>query len=244
MNISDYIILLTACVNPNGMTLTKINDSTIRLNQYLEAIHFYLNNTNCKIVVVENSDYDFTPHFTKEIEEDRIECLHFDGNSFDKSLGKGYGEACIIEYALNNSYFIKQTKSIWKITGRVKIDNISFALKVCNNKSNTIYTFYSRKYPRVFKAVCAGAPVRFWQKLVTRKDQLDDSKGEYFEHLLYDCAMESIKAGIYDISMFKCRLLYNGYSGTSGKLYKTDTIWEWLQKYLYFTIIFKNKYCR
>lgn len=242
MDTTDFIILLTACVNPNGMTLTKISDTSIRLNQYLDAIHFYLSHTNCKIVVVENCNYDFSPHFTKEIAENRIECFHFDGNSFDKKLGKGFGEACIIEYAIAHSNFIKHTKSIWKITGRVKIDNISFALKVCNKKPKTIYTFYSRRYPGVFKAVCCGAPVGFWKEFVSRKEQLDDSKKKYFEHLLYDIAMEYLKAGTYDISMFKCSLLYNGYSGTSGKLYQTDTIWQWLKKYLYFTFIFKNKY--
>lgn len=242
MNQSDCTILLTACVNTNGMIFTQINDSSTRLEQYLNAINFYLKNTNCNIVVVENSNFDFTPYFAKEVEEKRIECLCFEGNSYDKSLGKGFGEACIIDYALANSIFIKKTKSIMKITGRVKVDNISKVIKLC--KPNTIYTSYSRKYPGVFKSLCVCAPILFWKKFVSQKDQLNDSKNFYFEHLLYKLAIEASKSSIHDVSLFNCPVQYNGYSGTSGRKYETDSFFEWLKKYLYFTLRFKPTYCK
>ena len=244
MNKSDCTILLTACVNPNGMIHTQINDSSIRLEQYLNAIDFYLNNSKSKVVVVENSNFDFAPYFSKEIEEKKIECLYFDGNNYDKSLGKGYGEACIIEFALSNSSFIRNSKAIIKITGRFKIDNIRTVLKLCNNKADTIYTMYSRKVPYVFKSVLVIAPIGFWKLFVSQKEQLNDSKMMYFEHLLYKLSMTTSKSKTYNISMFKCPVKYNGYSGTSGNRYKNDTFFEWLKKYLYFSIIFKNRYCK
>lgn len=243
MDHSDFVILLTACVNPNGMVLTQLKDSSTRLEQYLSSIHFFLKKVNCKIVVVENSNFDFSPYFTKEIEEKKIECLHFDGNTYDKFIGKGYGEACIIEYALSNSYFIKNTTAIIKITGRFKIDNIRTVVKLCNNKSNTIYTMYSRKVPYVFKSVLVIAPVGFWKLFVSQKEQINDSKKIYFEHLLYRLSIISSKSGTYRISMFKCPVKYNGFSGTSGDKYKNDSFFEWLFKYLYFSIIFKYRYC-
>ena len=66
----------------------------------------------------------------------------------------------------------------------------------------------------------------------------------YFEHLLYRISMTTSKSKTYNISMFKCPVKYNGYSGTSGNRYKNDTFFEWLKKYLYFSIVFKNRYCK
>lgn len=94
------VILLTACVNPNGMAFTKLNDQKLRLNQYKSSIKFYLENTDKQIIVVENTGYDFSNDFISYVYKQRLECLTFDGNNYNKSLGKGYGESLIIDYAL------------------------------------------------------------------------------------------------------------------------------------------------
>ena len=39
---------------------------------------------------VENTDYDISSYFTKEIGQGRLECLSFNGNDYDKSFGKGH----------------------------------------------------------------------------------------------------------------------------------------------------------
>lgn len=54
-----------------------------------------------------------------------FEWISFQGNS-EKIVehGKGYGEGEIIAYALSHSESVKNAKSIAKVTGRLKIDNI------------------------------------------------------------------------------------------------------------------------
>ena len=51
-----YVILLTSCVNPNGMPFTALSDINVRKQQYLEALSFYVYNTSLPIVYVDNSN--------------------------------------------------------------------------------------------------------------------------------------------------------------------------------------------
>ena len=74
----EYILLLTACINPDGMPFTCLADVGVRKKQYIEALNFYLKNTTRKIVFVENSGTDISSSF-KDFQH-RIEFLCFDGN--------------------------------------------------------------------------------------------------------------------------------------------------------------------
>lgn len=52
--------------------------------------------------------------------------LHLKGNEeFDRKKGKGYGEALILEYALEHSLFVHQCDFLVKITGRLKLLNVN-----------------------------------------------------------------------------------------------------------------------
>ena len=41
----NQILFLTACVNPKGMAYTKLSNPEIRLQQYKDALDWYLENT-------------------------------------------------------------------------------------------------------------------------------------------------------------------------------------------------------
>ena len=53
-NDNNIVILLTATIKPNTNAILTIKDSKLRLNQYLEALNFYIENTKFRIVFVEN----------------------------------------------------------------------------------------------------------------------------------------------------------------------------------------------
>ena len=40
----EYILLLTACINPDGMPFTCLADVGVRKKQYIEALNFYVKN--------------------------------------------------------------------------------------------------------------------------------------------------------------------------------------------------------
>ena len=101
------ILFLTACVNPNGMAYTKLNNPEVRLQQYKDALDWYLDHTDMKILLVENSGTDISSSYQKQIGEGRLEFLCFDGNNYDRFRGKGYGEAAIIAYGIAHSRLLK-----------------------------------------------------------------------------------------------------------------------------------------
>ena len=100
MNKDKFVILLTGCINPNGMKYTALQDPKEREKQYIEAIGFYLRKTSLPIVFCENTNYiPFANYFSEHKKSGRFEYLTFDGNSYDKNKGKGFGEALIVDYA-------------------------------------------------------------------------------------------------------------------------------------------------
>ena len=104
---NKYVIVLTACINPGKMIHTSLTDVDIRRRQYEDALEFYLLQTDYPIVFVENSGTDISGDFRKFVDCGRLEFVTFQGNEeFDRKKGKGYGEALILEYALEHSLFV------------------------------------------------------------------------------------------------------------------------------------------
>lgn len=182
------VILLTGCINPDGMTYTFLDDKEKRKEQYVNAIRFYLSNTHYPIVFVENSGTDISHLFTDYIRSGRMECLTFQGNE-DKERGKGYGECNIIEYALNNSLIIRSSKKqrIAKITGRLIIRNVSTVMRwhtLLTPYRTTICSMNSDLSFPDSRFIIASK--EFYCEFLKLKECVDDSKGNYFEHALCD----------------------------------------------------------
>lgn len=214
------VILLTACVNPNGMSFTVLNDQNERLKQYLCSLKWYIDNTPYKIVFVENTNFDVSEYFISEVQTGRLECLTFDGNNFDRKLGKGYGEAMIIEYALKNSLILKTANVVVKITGRVIVKNAYNLIKHFNN-TDTVYTDFSRFKSNRDKlsSVFVIAPKYFWSIFLCNMNLINDSRNQYFEHVLkftVDYWIE--KRNRYSIIYLP--IYYSGISGSTGITYE------------------------
>lgn len=128
------VILLTASVNVRNVINTKLQDSEIRKAHYIEAILYYLNNTQFNIVFCENTNTNFYDEIDIKDKNKRLEYLYFNGNSQSIFKGKAYGEMMIIKYALENSIFLRNSKYIIKITGRIIVSNINNI--VSNLKTN------------------------------------------------------------------------------------------------------------
>jgi hypothetical protein len=120
---SKLVVLLTGTVNPNGMILTQLQDVEIRKMHYIESVRYWSNVPNIYIVFVENSNTDLSKELKAIVVQNKFEFLTFNGNDYDKNLGKGYGELKCLEYAVLHSKFIKEADFIFKVTGRYKVLN-------------------------------------------------------------------------------------------------------------------------
>ena len=225
-----HIILLTSCVNPNGMPFTALSDIDVRKQQYLDALWFYINNTSLPIVYVDNSNFDIEQFkiFHANVYK-RLELLSFEGNS-DKVHGKGYGELEIIDYAIRHSEIINKNKdvSLIKITGRLKITNINGIIKQIRYRilpySNSIICSMNSDFSMADSRLII-APISFYEKLVERKADIFDFKGIYLEHIL-SILIKSHYTNLYHPFLIEPQ--FEGVSGSTSTVYnaKEHTIIE------------------
>lgn len=225
------ILLLTGCINPSGMSFTALNNPQERLEQYIEAIKFYLTKTKYPIVFTENSGTDIRNIFHDAIQSGRMEYLFFHGNQ-NKNRGKGYGECEIIEYALNNSKLISKEKSqsIVKITGRLIVKNINTIIKshrLMFSRRTVCFSINSDlSFPDSRLII---APTDFYISFLNSKENINDSVGYFFEHALRDTLRREKNYPYAPFFIYPC---IEGTSGSTGSIYIGEDIsWSFIIKY-------------
>lgn len=188
--IPKVVILLTGCINPMGMSFTKLQDPVIRKRQYIDAIKFYLTNTENDIVFVENTGVDLSDQFIDQ--KNRLEVITFLGNNYNKLLGKGYGEMLILKHAFEFSQFIKKHTSICKITGRYKILNIKSILRSYSESNCNVMVDLPKQLRYGDSRIFIAEKFFFLDYLFKRIELINDSNGVYFEHILNNAVLKFI----------------------------------------------------
>lgn len=240
----DSVLLLTGCVDPQGMMRTELQNKNARLQQYKEAINWYLKNTDFCVVFAENSGYDISESFINYIAQGRLEILTYKGNDYDKSRGKGYGEALIIQYALQHSVFLNKGKaSIVKITGRLICQNINSVSSHCCD-AGTVYGI-PRLDDRGRKECISQvflAPKQFYTNYFLLKvELLNDSENYWFEHLLYD-SIQDWKINGHRFKEICVPLYLIGISGSNGTQIGRSRFIEFISFYLHYLLHRFNYY--
>ena len=219
----NIVLLLTGTVRPENMILTKLLDPTVRKEQYLDALNFWLTHTDFPIVFVENSGVDLSAHFESGIASGRLEILTFRDGDHSNEFGKGYGEINCMRYAHTHSALLQKADFLFKVTGRLKVINFrSFAkpellknVDVTADLSNTLAYADSRFW--------GYAPAFFARHLAGLQHELNDSRGVYFEHILAKSIIGSVREG-GSFRPFNTRLRVEGVSGTSKKSYHSGFV--------------------
>jgi len=235
------LIFLTGCIDPAGMIYTRLTDLSIRKQQYISSINFYLQNTTVPILFVENSGNDISDLFAKEIKQERLEVITCNNNKQAKYLGKGFGEMLIIEYALANSRFFKKADFIFKITGRYKVLNIKKHIAQVEVKRFDLLTdLHSCSY---VDSRFWGANKLFYQNyLLKYKAQINDFKNFYFEHALFKASREAISAGLY-FSFLRTKPRLSGITGTDEFIINDSWMyWSALNIKYRIQLAFSNKF--
>ncbi len=126
-------ILLTSCVyvSDDSVALKSAQD---RVRLTLESIEKWLEVApKSKIVICDNSNFDFSELLKRHFPSDCIESLSFAGDK--KAVianGKGYGEGEIIEYAIEKSRYILEAGCFTKSTSRLWVKNYNYFLNKWN----------------------------------------------------------------------------------------------------------------
>jgi len=186
-------LLLTSSIDINNCSFTERKSIDDRKNDYIISLFKWLTNTDFDIVFIDNSNYDLT--FLKKLfigYSDRIEFLSFNGNNFDRRLGKSYGELEIIKFCLKNSTKFKNFPFLIKSTGRYYHSKVKNELENLNLfdydfvgyvKNNIIHTG--------FLCVNKIFLLNFIKTKFNNINPLDDSNGYYMEHFFHDLCFTS-----------------------------------------------------
>ena len=153
------IILLTATISPpsNAKNLAVV-DKNLRMQQYLSAFEFYLQQLQKKcfsqIVFVDNSGSDCSSLNRLVVENNlsnQVEIISYSGLDYPFIYGRGFGEFKLVEYAMLNSRIIlsaDEDAAIWKITGRYIVTNLALIIK--GNPIKADFYCHCRNYPMLW----------------------------------------------------------------------------------------------
>lgn len=148
---NNVTIIFTATVNVNYKKLWLYQtDQAERLNTYLKSILRWLNNTNFRIILVDNSGYKFE-ELSDELEKyaERFEIITFNESELDSAkylendTSKGASELFAINYAFNHSKLVNFSNFIIKVTARFYIPDLQNYLKDINLDEYNCLTQYN-----------------------------------------------------------------------------------------------------
>ena len=216
----DIVLLLTGTIFPNSFTTLKLTDPDERKAQYISAIKYYLDNSKSRIVFCENSSTSLKEYFPGQ--KDRLEFITFNSEAGKPDRGKGSKEMEIIDEGMNKSIFIKESKGIIKITGRLKVLNIdrlilSVRKGIIGRESLVQCNIYKK---HKMDSRCFFYTKDFWYILKKHVRQVNNSYS--FERALWDSVGDFGEQDDKNYRQFPLPLKIEGISGGLGISYKTD----------------------
>lgn len=185
---SAPVLLLTATVTPGSTINTARADPQVRLQDYRQALQWWIEHGPCKqIVLCDSSQTPFSAFADHVALAARLgvtfEYLTFQ-QDFSPHLGKGYGEMGIMEYAMQHSRMLADAPFVMKATGRYIVRNAALLVEQANTELPDIICDL-REYLTVADCRCFIAKPSFLTKyLFPRRELCDDSRGSFLEHVL------------------------------------------------------------
>ena len=212
----NIVILMTACVYPKNMIQTIVQDPGVRKRQYLDAINYYLQETDFDIVFCDNSDVVIWDEIIHQDKAHRLEYLTFNGGEKDKDRGKGYGEANIIKYALSHSCLLREARYVIKITGRVKVLNINNIRGLLSKKKiSKVVVSLCSDIGLILSSVCVCATKTWLQWWVDNyMEDIRYGEGATFEDVLFKSFVDDS-----NVQILRFNPIFDGICAGTGKPY-------------------------
>ena len=100
-------LVLLCNVDPKGVIHTKRKNIQDRINDFEKSLPFWFSLDLFKnIIVIENSNFKgdlFKKHIKQSINKKNIELIVYDGQKYNRKLGKGYGWFQQIDKVITNT---------------------------------------------------------------------------------------------------------------------------------------------
>lgn len=223
----DFAIILPCTINPCDMPNVARYDVETRLNDYKKSFNFWIENKNInKIILIENSGYDlsFFNKIAKKFPNKKIEIISSNSNnSFNKKLGKGYGEYLCLKEVFENSKIVKNTDYFIKITGRYIIKNFNSILKDMISNNADIYLNLSNNLKYSDSVIYGGNKKFFENYVIPEKEKTTDEINNLSENKIANATLKAVSDGL-TLSKIPIYADKEGFIGTNGKKLRQNTL--------------------
>ena len=200
------VLLLTATINSGyfGHVGTLIKDYDERKQQYISTLTRYICDSKFdRIVFAENSNESLDEEYFYELARvhgKKIEFLSLPGDKKKmQEQGKSYGEAKLIYDAFSTSVLIRDEDAIYKVTGRVYVENINKLINERVENNFTAHNFVSWVLTSFFK-IRKDDYFEFFQNT----PQLSNDNTPNYEWCIEHVYFETLKNVKHPIKSFRC----------------------------------------
>ena len=231
---NELAVLLTASVriHPSLQGLTGI-EPAVRESEYAETLRYLLSHHPRirRIVLAENSGWPLDPFRTIAATENpwgkKVELLQLDCNNFPAHLGKGFGEALLIDRALEASRLVAEVRHVAKLTGRQRVLNLTQLLERSPHDFDFLCDLRDHGLYERFRVAAAGRwcdtrffvfTLPFFDAHLRRKYQ-EPVDGEYNLEGSYYTRIKPLEGDPRVICRFPIEPRYSGRAGHWNKDY-------------------------
>lgn len=220
-NFFEIPILITSSIISSA-PLTTVSSAEGRLRATLDGLRQMAKyNANHKLVICDGSNYDLSEHAAPFIHAfQNVEFLKF-RNDVEKVkiYGKGYGEGEIVNYALEKSEILRDSKIFAKCTSKLWIENADACFRAFDGVAafNIAPFFNPDKVDTRFYIV----DKEFYRaQLSAAHLSVRDMDGYHLEHAFFDV----ISKNNYKALICSVAPLISGLSGSVGTNFKPDRL--------------------
>jgi len=229
----DFCVLLTCTIDVRGVAFMERASIDDRFDDYVQAFQLWLDSPNAQnIIFVENSGYDLRVfrEMAAAAHNKSVEFVSFDGQNFDRDLGKGYGEMIALKQVLSDSNLLKSIGKFIKVNGRYYVPQLNEVSQLWDSETEVICDF-TKNLTWSDSRVFGGSRSFLETYLLPELALVNDTGGRYFEHALAFAAHSAMAAG----GGWKLcpPVPIVGISGTDNAVYKRSKIKERLRLALY-----------
>jgi len=223
----DFSLILTCTIDPGAMPNLVRNDVETRLEDYKKSFNFWVNNNYIKkLILIENSNYDLTyfKDISKSITSKEIEIISSNSNNtFDKNLGKGFGQYLCLKEIFEASEIAKKTEYFVDVTGRHCIKNFDDIIKDIFKCNADIYINITDNLKFADSNIYGGSKGFFVDYLIPETKKTNDKINKIFENCVANAVLKGISNGM-TLSNTPIYADIDGHIGTNGKKYKQNFI--------------------
>ena len=223
MDNNKLTLILTATIDPRGMHFLKRNNVNDRLNDYKKSFSFWCNRKDLKnIIFIENSGYDldYFKKYAEEIKDKKIEIISSNINdTYDKKLGKGYGEHLCYQEIIKNSKILKDAEHFIIVTGRHIISNFEKIYQEFIFSKSDICLNLIDNLKFADANIYYGTLNFFKNYVIPETANINDTAGKWLEHCVADATLKATAEGM----KFKQLATHPdviGFIGTNNKVRK------------------------